>query len=68
MFERFVDLPDINVLGIEGDHREPLTVHFESRRTVVGCPECGVVASVKDRPLRRLETLPMRAPFVLAPA
>jgi hypothetical protein len=39
--ERFVDLEGISVLGVEGDYREPLTVHFESRRAVVGCPECG---------------------------
>ena len=51
MCECFVDLPDINVRGVEGDYREPLTIHFESRRAVVGCPEYGVVASVKDRPL-----------------
>jgi transposase len=59
MCERFVDLPDINVLGVEGDHREPLVVHFESRRAVVGCPECGVVARVKDRPLVTLVDLPI---------
>jgi transposase len=59
MCERFVDLPDINVRGLEGDYREPLTIHFESRRTVVGCPECGVVASVKDRPLVTLVDLPI---------
>ena len=43
-------LEDISVLGVEGDYRERLTVYFESRRAVVGCPECGVVARVKDRP------------------
>jgi transposase len=59
MCERFVDLPDINVRGVEGDYREPLTIHFESRRTVVGCPECGVVARVKDRPLVTLVDLPI---------
>jgi transposase len=59
MCERFVDLPEINVLGVEGDYRQPLTVHFESRRSVVGCPECGVVASVKDRPLVTLVDLPI---------
>jgi transposase len=59
MCERFVDLPEINVLGVEGEHREPLTVHFESRRAVVGCPECGVVARVKDRPLVTLVDLPI---------
>ena len=59
MCERFVDLPEINVLGVEGDYREPFIVHFESRRTAVGYPECGVVASVKDRPLVTLVDLPI---------
>ena len=35
MCERFVDLPEINVLGVEGDYRKPLVLHFESRRAVV---------------------------------
>jgi transposase len=59
MCERFVDLPEINFLGVDGDYREPFIVHFESRRTAVGCPECGVVASVKDRPLVTLVDLPI---------
>ena len=59
MCERFVDLPEIHVLGVEGDYREPFIVHFESRRAVVGCPECGVVARVKDRPLVTLVDLPI---------
>lgn len=59
MCERFVDLEGISVLGVEGDYREPLIVHFESRQAVVGCPECGVVARVKDRPLVTLVDLPI---------
>ncbi|HEY5121760.1 MAG TPA: ISL3 family transposase [Acidimicrobiales bacterium] len=59
MCERFVDLPDISVLGIEGKYREPFTIHFESQPAVVGCPECGVVARVKDRPLVTLVDLPV---------
>ena len=47
MCERFVDLPDVTVRGVEGGHREPLVIHFESKRVDVGCPECGVVAQVK---------------------
>ncbi len=41
MCERFVDLPDISVLGVDGDYRGPFTIHFESRRVVVGCPNAG---------------------------
>jgi transposase len=59
MCERFVDLPDISVLGVEGNYREPLVIHFESKRVDVGCPECGVVAQVKDRPLVTLVDLPV---------
>ncbi len=59
MCERFVDLPEIDVLGVEGEHREPFIVHFESRRAVVGRPECGVVTRVKDRPLVTLVDLPI---------
>ena len=59
MCERFVDLPDVTVRGVEGGHREPLVIHFESKRVDVGCPECGVVAQVKDRPLVTLVDLPV---------
>jgi transposase len=59
MCERFVDLPDIKVRGVEGNFREPLVIHFESKRVDVGCPECGVVAQVKDRPLVTLVDLPV---------
>jgi len=59
MCERFVDLPDVRVRGVEGNYREPLVIHFESKRVDVGCPECGVVAQVKDRPLVTLVDLPV---------
>ena len=59
MCERFVDLLDISVRGLEGNYREPLIVHFESKRVDVGCPGCGVVAQVKDRPLVTLVDLPV---------
>jgi transposase len=59
MCERFVDLPNVNVRGVEGNYREPLVIHFESKRSDVGCPECGVVAQVKDRPLVTLVDLPV---------
>ncbi len=59
MCELFVDLPDVTVRGVEGNHREPLIIHFESKRVDEGCPECGVVAQVKDRPLVTLVDLPV---------
>ncbi len=43
--ECFVRLTDLNILG-EG----PLRVHVECIRVVQGCPLCGVIAHVKDRP------------------
>jgi transposase len=54
-----VDLLDVSILGVEGRHREMVTVHVECRRVVVGCPECGVLAQVKDRHAVTLVDLPM---------
>ncbi len=59
MCERFVNLPDVSVLGFDGDCRDPLVIQFESKRVDEGCPECGVVASVKDRPFVTLVDLPV---------
>ena len=59
MCEILVDLLDVNIKGVEGAHRQPVTVHFECRREAVGCPECGVVAYVKDRDRVTLVDLPM---------
>ncbi|HEY5304722.1 MAG TPA: transposase family protein [Acidimicrobiales bacterium] len=59
MCEMLVDLLDVNILGVESRHREFVTVHFECRRVVVGCPECGVLAQVKDRRRIELVDLPM---------
>ena len=58
MCELLVDLLDVNIKGVEGVHRGPVTVHFECRRVDVGCPECGVVARVKDRDQVTLVDLP----------
>jgi transposase len=59
MCEILVDLLDVSIRGVEGRHREQLTIHFECRRETVGCPECGVVARVKDRHAVSLVDLPM---------
>ena len=59
MCELLVDLLDVTILGVEGHHREQVTIHFECRRGDVGCPECGVLARVKDRHLVSLVDLPM---------
>jgi transposase len=61
MCELLVDLLDVDVRGLEGRHRERVTIHFECRREVVGCPECGEVARVKDRRAVTLVHLPMNS-------
>jgi transposase len=59
MCEILVDLLDVDIKGVEGTHRQSVTIHFECRRAVTGCPECGVVARVKDRYRVTLVDLPM---------
>ncbi|MGH9205767.1 MAG: ISL3 family transposase [Acidimicrobiales bacterium] len=59
MCELLVGLPDVNVLGITDSAGEALRVHIETRRsTPVGCPTCGAIAKVKDRPDVELVDLP----------
>jgi transposase len=59
MCELLVGLPKVSVLGIFGRSGQPLFIHIETRRdTPVGCPDCGVVARVKDRPSVELADLP----------
>ena len=58
MCELLVGLPDVNVLGLEDIPGGPLRVHVELRSSAVGCPECGVVAHVKDRYQVELIDLP----------
>ncbi len=58
MCELLVDLLDVDIKDVVGEHRGPLTIHFERRRDVVGCPECGVLARVKDRRAVSLVDLP----------
>lgn len=59
MCELLVDLLDVDIRGVEGEHRGPLTIHFECRRKIESCPERGVVARVKDRHQVSLVDLPM---------
>jgi transposase len=59
MCELLRDLLDVDIKGAAGTHRQSVTVHFECRRAVTGCPECGVVARVKDRYRITLVDLPM---------
>ena len=49
----FARLSDVVVLGVE----DPPVVHIELERTPQGCPECGPVASVKDRDLVQMVDL-----------
>ena len=58
MCELLVGLTDVNVLGLEDIPGGPLRVHVELRSSAVGCPECGVVAHVKDRYQVELIDLP----------
>ena len=55
----FVKLPDVRVLGVENREGGPFRCHVELPRTFQGCPECGVVAQVKDRDVVELVDLPV---------
>jgi transposase len=57
----FVQLPDVVVLGVENPEVGPFVVHIELQRTPQGCPDCGVVAYVKDRDLVELVDLALFA-------
>ena len=57
MCELLVGLPEVHVLGIEEPPGALLRIHIETRGRQVGCPECGVVAHVKDRPIVELVDL-----------
>jgi transposase len=57
----FVRLADVNILGVEDLGEGPLRVHVECVRVVQGCPQCGVIAYVKDRPEVELVDLPVYA-------
>lgn len=57
MVEMLVGLPDVHVIGIE-EQRSALTIHVRSRRSRPGCPECGVLAHLKDRRIVTYVDLP----------
>jgi hypothetical protein len=57
MCELLVGLPAVTVLGVEGTATS-VVVHVELRTVKAGCPSCGVVAWVKDRPTVDLADLP----------
>jgi transposase len=58
MCELLVGLPDVHVLGVDDEPDGPLRIHVALRTDVVGCPQCGVVAHVKDRSVVELIDLP----------
>jgi hypothetical protein len=57
MCELLVGLPAVTVLDVE-DTATSVVVHVELRTVKPGCPSCGVVAWVKDRPTVELVDLP----------
>src|ERR1700683_3962687 len=56
--ELLVGLPAINVLGIEDDAGQALRVHIECTSSRAFCEQCGIRATVKERPLVALVDLP----------
>ena len=58
MCELLVGLPDVRLLGIEDAAGASLRIHIETRARRGGCPDCGVFAQVKDRPIVELVDLP----------
>jgi transposase len=57
MCEILVGLPEVNVLGVE-DCEGMLEIHVECRSSRPGCPECGVLAHLKDQRIVTLVDLP----------
>jgi transposase len=60
----FVNLEHVRLIQIDDEAPIP-EVHIELIRTVVGCPSCGVVASVKDRDRVRLVDLTMAGRLIV---
>lgn len=54
-----IGLPAVRFLGGEDGDDGEARIHVETRAAAAGCPECGVVARVKDRPCVELVDLPM---------
>lgn len=57
MVQLLVGLPNVNVLGVDDD-RESIEIHVECRRSRPGCPDCGVLAHLKDQRVVTLVDLP----------
>ena len=58
MSELLVGLPAVNVLGVEDEPDDVITVPVERRSERPGCAECGTRARVKDGPTVALVHLP----------
>jgi len=58
MCELLVGLPEVHVRGVHDEPGGPLVVHVESRLDQGWCYECGVRASIKDRPAVEFVDLP----------
>ncbi len=56
-----IGLPDIRFLAVEDGPGGVGRIHVETVPRSVGCPSCGVVAQVKDRPRVELVDLPLQA-------
>jgi len=56
MVQLLIGLPDVNVLGVDG--RESIEIHVECRRSRPGCPECGMIAHLKDQRVITFVDLP----------
>jgi transposase len=52
-----VGLPNVSVLGVD-DGWKLIEIHVECRRSRPSCPDCGVVAHLKDQRVVRLVDLP----------
>ena len=57
MVQLLVGLPEVNVLGVD-DGRDTIEIHVSCRRSRPGCPDCGVLAHLKDRRVVVLVDLP----------
>ena len=57
MVQLLVGLPNVNVLGVD-DGRESIEIHVECRHSRPGCPDCGVLAHLKDQRVVTLVDLP----------
>ena len=57
--EWMIGLPVITFLGGEDGAAGEARIHVETRASRLGCPDCGVVARVKDRSRVELVDLPL---------